>query len=624
MLSSIRSKTSSLVVKILFALLIAAFALWGIGDIFRSDQAQKPVATIGDIKYSQNEFRRDLKQSMDRFAAQMQGVQFTAQQFAQFGGVAQVVAQAINRNSLKVYAQEHGLGVSQATAVAEIQADPQFQNEARQFDRDRFTLVLDRLGMSEAGYVNEVQSDLVNQALYRAILSGITVPKPMADEVYLYQAEERTADVLVIPTASMTGIAAPDDAALKKYQTDHADKYKAPETRAATVLEASPEDFAAEISVGDDEIKAEYEAQKASFSTPDIREVEQVVVQEQAQADKIEEAVKGGTAFADAVNQVTNGDPVALGKVTKDKLPQEIADKVFAVAADGVSEPLTSPFGIHIVHVISSEPATTKTLDEVKDELKHNIALGKATEALDSIVKQLDDTLAGGASLEEAGAKLKLKVTKVAAVDKSGKDAAGAESGLKPEALTLIFTTDSGNQSSVTPLNDGSYIVVQTTGITPPADKPFDQVKEQIEVDWMADKQHEAAEAKAKEIAEKAKTGDLNAEATALGLTVKPSASFTRGKGDPDSEIDSGLAAGLFAVKQGETAVGESKDGPVVAKVTAITPADPKAHADDVATLIQGINNQIRGDLAAQFSEALRQEIKPQVNEDVINALIQE
>jgi peptidyl-prolyl cis-trans isomerase D len=624
MLTSIRSKSTSFIAKVLFGLLILAFALWGIGDIFRSDQAQKPVATIGSIKYSQNEFRRDLKQAMDRFGQQMQGMQFTAAQFAQFGGVAQVIAQAINRNALKVYAEKHDLGISQATAVAEIQADPQFQDATRKFDRNRFVLAIDQLGLSEAGYVNEVQGDLINQALYRAILSGITVPKPMADQLYLFQAEERAADVLLIPNAAMKDIPAPDDAALQAYQKEHADQYKAPEYRAATILQISPEDLVPDITVTDEEIKQEYEAQKAAFSTPDIREVEQVVVQDQAQADKIEAAVKGGTAFPDAVKQVTNGDPVALGKVTKEKLPTEIADKVFAVASGGVSDPLTSPFGIHIVHVISSEPATTKSLDEVKDLLKHNLALNKATESLDSIIKQLDDTLAGGASLEEAGAKLKMKVTKFAAVDSTGKDDKGAETGLKPEAVQLIFSTDAGNQSSVTPFNDGSYAVVQTTSTTPPADKPFDQVKEQLKADWLADKQHAAAEAKAKEIAEKAKKGDLQTEATALGLTVKQSATFTRDKGDALNDISPSLAASLFAVKQGETAVGDTKDGPVVGKVTGITPPDPSAHPDDVSTLTQAINNQIRGDLAAQFSEALRQEIKPQVNEDVINSLISE
>jgi peptidyl-prolyl cis-trans isomerase D len=274
--------------------------------------------------------------------------------------------------------------------------------------------------------------------------------------------------------------------------------------------------------------------------------------------------------------------------------------------------------------VIASEPATTKTLDAVKDQLKHNLALVKATESLDSIIKQLDDTLAGGASLEEAGTRLKMKVAKVAAVDSAGKDDKGAATGLKPELVQLIFATDAGNQSSVTPFNDGSYAVAQTTSVAPPADKPFDQGKEQVKADWLAEKQHEAAEAQAKEVAAQAKTGDLQAEAAAVGLTVKQSAAFSRDKGDAANDISPGLAESLFAVKQGETAVGDTKEGPVVGKVTGITPPDPKAHPDDVANLTQAVNNQIRGDLAAQFSEALRQEIKPQVNEDVINSLIQE
>src|ERR1051325_4563540 len=78
MLSAIRSKTTGWVAKILFVLLIVAFAVWGIGDIFRGDQAQKPVVQVGDVKYSQAEFQRDLKQQLDRFS-QQQGFQITAQ-----------------------------------------------------------------------------------------------------------------------------------------------------------------------------------------------------------------------------------------------------------------------------------------------------------------------------------------------------------------------------------------------------------------------------------------------------------------------------------------------------------------------------------------------------------------
>jgi peptidyl-prolyl cis-trans isomerase D len=348
------------------------------------------------------------------------------------------------------------------------------------------------------------------------------------------------------------------------------------------------------------------------------------VVQDQAAAEKIEAAVKGGTAFKDAAKSATGGDPLVLGKITKDKLPAEIADKAFAVPAGGVSDPLTSPFGLHIVHVISSEPASTKPLAEVKDQIKHQIALNKATESLDSLVQQLEDTLAGGASLAEAATKLKLKAKKVDQVDESGKDAKGQDTGLSHAAVTLVFNTESGNLSPVAPTASGTYIVVQVSGVTPPADRPFADVKDKVKADWLAEAQKAAATDKAKQIAARIKIGDLNAEATALGLTVKKSAAFTRDKGDPADAISPDLAATLFALKLNEAGVGSSKEGPVVAKVTSITPPDPKAHPADVAQTNTQLTDEIRNDLDAQFGEALRQELKPQVNEDVVNGLLQQ
>ncbi len=321
---------------------------------------------------------------------------------------------------------------------------------------------------------------------------------------------------------------------------------------------------------------------------------------------------------------MTGGDPVVLGKITKDKLPPEIADKAFAVPAGGVSDPLTSPFGIHIVHIISSEPGGTKPLAEVKDQVKHQIQLNKATESLDSMVQQLEDTLAGGASLEEAAKKLKLTAKKVDQVDQNGKDAKGNDTGLSRPAVTLVFNTDSGNLSPVAPTAQGAYIVAQVSGVTPPADRPFAEVKDKVKADWMAEAQQKAAEEKAKAIVAKGMMGDLNGEATALGQTVKKSASFTRDKGDAANAISPGFAQILFGLKLNEAAVGNSKDGPVVAKITAITPADPAAHPNDVDEATRRLTEQVRNDLGAEFGEALNQELKPQVNMDIVNNLLQQ
>ena len=49
----------------------------------------------------------------------------------------------------------------------------------------------------------------------------------------------------------------------------------------------------------------------------------------------------------------------------------------------------------------------------------------------------------------------------------------------------------------------------------------------------------------------------------------------------------------------------------------------PTGHFD-VEQTSQQLTEDIRNDLGAEFSEALRQELKPQVNEDVINGLLQQ
>jgi len=53
MLQAIRSKATSLVVKILFAVLICTFAIWGIGDIFRNRSTGETwVAKVGGLQIS--------------------------------------------------------------------------------------------------------------------------------------------------------------------------------------------------------------------------------------------------------------------------------------------------------------------------------------------------------------------------------------------------------------------------------------------------------------------------------------------------------------------------------------------------------------------------------------------
>jgi peptidyl-prolyl cis-trans isomerase D len=620
MLTSIRGKAKSWIVKVLFGFLIVAFAAWGIGDIFANRGLAKPVLQVGSMKYTREEFSRDLQAKLRQF--QQQGLQLNAQQFAALGGVDQILNQVTNRMLMTQYADKLDLTIPQSLVINEIQSNKAFHNAAGQFDRNQFLALLDQNGLSEARYVSMLGEELRLQQLTGPTFAPLTVPPALNDRIYAYLNEKRSAEYLVIPDANMKDVADPDQATIEKFYKDNIAQYQRPEYRSFVALHLKAEDFAKGITIPDDQLKSEFESRKAEFSTPETREVEQVVVQDQAKADAIVAAVEGGQSFADAVKANTGGAPVDLGEVAKDKLPPEIAEQAFALPADGVSAPLKSVFGLHVVHIKSITPGVTKAFDDVKEQLRHDLALAQAGDAMVSVVNQLDDTLAGGASVEEAAQKLNLTVQKVDAVDSAGNGRDGKDANIIPDILQLAEHTEAGQTSLVTTLSDGSYAVVQVTSVTPAEPKPLTEVADQVKQDWLTKARRDAADAKAKELADKVKSGDLAALGKQQGLELKVTQPFTRSQGDAANGIDESLAQKLFALKLGEAATGRTKDGAIVARVSDIIPAKPEEDKDQVEKLSKQLTQALRNDLQAEFLVAVSHDVKIERNNDIINEMV--
>ena len=619
MLTTIRKGSKSWLVYGLFGILIVAFAAWGIGDIFANRGLSEPVLEVGEFTYSQQEFDRDLRRRLQQF--RQQGLDINAQQFAALGGVDQIISQQTSQMLLRQYANKLNLTVPQAVAVADIQSNPAFRNGLGQFDRNRFLAVLGENGLSEAAYVQIRQDEMRMQQLTGPTFGALSMPPVLADQVYAYLNETRTAEFLVIPDASITEVKDPDQAALEKFYKDNIAQYQRPEYRAFTALHLKAEDFAKDVKIADDQVRKAFDERQAEFATPETRAVEQIVLQDQAKADAIVAAVKGGKAFADAVKEATGGAPVDLGEVSKDTLrPAEIAEQAFGLPADGVSDPIKSPFGLHVLHVKAVTPGSTKTFDEMKDQLRQELALAQAGDAMVSVINQLDDSLAGGASIEEAAKQLQLTPQKYDAVDSSGKNRDGKDANVVPEILQLAESTESGQTSLVTTLSDSSYAVVQVTGVTPGEAKPLTEVADQAKQDWLAEARRDAADAKAKEIADKIKSGDFASIGKSMGLELQTSKPFTRDKGD--GVIDPSLAQKLFALKQGEAATGRTADSAIVARVSAVTPAKPEENKEQVADVSKSLSGTMRKDLYAEFLVAVGQDVKVVRNDDVIQKMI--
>jgi peptidyl-prolyl cis-trans isomerase D len=627
MLTALRSKSSKFVLKILFVILIASFAVWGIGDIFRSGGRTMSLIEVGPVTVTQTELQAEYQRQMVQLQS-LYGSTFDAETARALGLVNRVVSDVVARSLLAVYTQQIGMRVTDDAVRQVIQGDATFRNDLGQFDRGRFEAWLSRNGMSEGDLVARLRGDIARNQLTASLITGVQAPQSLVSAVHDYRGEQRVAQTLRLAAADMPDVPVPTDAALEAFHQENVDRYQAPEYRALTILRLSPEDLAKEIQIADDEIAAAFENRRHEFDQPERRHLDQIVFPDEAAAKAAAEKLAAGGDFVEIAREATGGAPIDLGTVDKNGLAgsfAELADAAFTTPAGQVTAPTMTVLGWHLVRVLSVEPARAATLAEHREEVAYDLALEQAHDSIVSIANQLEDELAGGAALEEIGDKLDLPLTKVEAVDATGRTPDGATVDAvtrEPGLASLAFETEAGALSPLSDSTDGGYYVLRVDGITPAATRPLAEVRDQVAVDWLAAERAKAAAEKAASVVEQLNGGaDIAALAAELGREVKTSLPLTRDGEDVAASLDPVAVETLFTLKQGEAAAVAAEDDQVILRLAEIrAPADG---GDPVATaeLRDTLRRDLANDVVSQFMAALQQEVPVSVDQDAIDRL---
>ncbi|MDE1147757.1 MAG: SurA N-terminal domain-containing protein [Azospirillaceae bacterium] len=624
MLQFIRKFSGSWFSKILFVVLIICFGIWGVGRVGTtvSDQA---VARVGSTEISPEDVDRAFKQQVSRLRQSM-GPDLTNDQAKQMGLMRSALQDEIQRALIKEATHDFGLRVSEEAAAQKIADMPVFKGKTGQFDPMMMRMLLAQNNLTEEQVVAEVREDMARTEVTEALAAGVQVPAQMARDIVRYRGEERGAETLFVADKSMPDPGTPDQKALEDFHKAQAVRYTAPEYRALTVATLSTDAIAKAEDVSDDDLKKAYEARTAEFVKPEHRDVDQVLVDSQEQAQKIAKAAAAGKSLADAAKEA-GATTLPLAGVTKAELPAELQDVAFSLPQGKVSDPVHSGFGWHVIAITKIVPGSTQTLDEVKAKLVEQVKAERATDQLYDLSNKMDDALSGGASLDEAAQKAGAAIVKIPAVDKEGKDPAGKPVTTVPALAKVVqtaFTVATGeNSNMIEGERNKSYFAVRVDSIQAPAVRPLDQIKDQVVADWKASKRSEAAQAKAKAIVEKLKAGtpaDQVAKDMGAVYTRQPPVGRTPPKdvGMPAQLIDT-----LFTLKVGEVTSAAATDGQMVARLAAVV-AMPEPLMNQQTTIAQKqLRDGVAGDLYFQFMDALRQRYRITENRTLVQRLEQ-
>ena len=619
-LDAIRKRSGSIVVKVLFGLLILSFAAWGIGDFLTPKAQDRVVATVGAASLSAVDLERQAETEIRRMR-ELLGARFDREQARALGLYNAVLARMIQEAVLDQAALRAGLVVAETAVRAEIEATPTFKGALGTFDRARFQQFLQSAGFSEGAYISLLKRAMLRDTLIEAALAPVFPTQAATAVLYRERGEKRSAEAVVVKDTAQTAPVAPGEDEIATFHRANAASFTAPEYRAVTVARMEVDDIARETAVSEDDLMRAFESRAAEFDLPERRRIQQMVFRDEETAKRAAEELGRNADFAEIARNEAKMDPAAieLGALARDQIPADLADPVFSLSPGGVSAPLKSPLGWHIVKVIAVEPPQKRTLNDVREILSKEVARDKALDGLIGLANRFEDTLGGGATLEDAASAIGIRVVKVPGLDARGNGPDGkpiASEGLpKLDLLAQVaFATGEGAESPLTEMGESGYFALRVDKVIPPALKPLAEVRGEVLAAWRARKLSELAMAMAMSIESDVRAGEsLKAAAAKRKLAASEVGAIGR---DGGGALPPPAAAALFGLAgAGEIAVARGADGYYVVRLVAVHAADPAQDAQGLDKIAQDLAKAIGSDLQVAFETALRREIPVKIRE---------
>ena len=464
--------------KRLYYFVVAIVLLGGLAILF--DDAGRSfggggditVARVGGATVTSREFGEKRREILARF----QGVSAQELRARGFDVDLQAVSELTNGLAVETYASETGMRAPERAALDQIAAHPFFSDRATgKFSPKIYRNFLRSQGMTQDAFIQEVKNGVLRETLAGAVTPEVFPPRILSEPVYRYVREKRAAEIATIREEHLPNFAFdPSEADLRKYYADNKETFRMREKRDFNYLLLSPETVRDRINVTEAHVKAEYAAQKATeYTTPEKREVYQIIFENEAQAKKTRPLLKDGSYFFSSLEEAGfKISETALGYVTRDDLYGDAAETVFLLPKGKVSDVSQSDFGYAVYFVNDINPGRVLPLEEVSEKIREKlVTLGGEKYVYDALEK-LEEARAGGADIKTLAEEFGGKFAQVKNTPSFGDKQTVS---LPTEMLEGVFLYRPGEEAPMLETKDGYYFY-EIAAVSPSAVPEYEAV----------------------------------------------------------------------------------------------------------------------------------------------------
>lgn len=542
MLQELRDKSTGVVAKIIIGFIIVIFALWGTDEFFKSDAAADRAITVNGEKITETDILRGIQnrkqQLMSRYGESI-AAELTDEKLRQ-----PVIDTLIQRALVAQAAKKGGLAVSTAAINSEIVAEPAFQQDGV-FNQDRFLQILRIQGLTPALYQKSIAEDtVINQLQFAIANTSFVTPTELKNIVGL-AFQSRDFSYLVLPVEAVEKTVVVEDKDIKAHYDANNATYTTPEQVAVDYVELSTAELAKNITVTDEQVQKQFEQNTKAFVAKTERQAAHILfegVDAQKRAEEIKAKLAAGEDFAKLATEVSSdsgsknqgGD---LGFSAGDAFPAEFEAALAKLKVGEVSAPVKTEAGVHIIKLLAERGSKAPTFDESKGAIVDQLKRSEAESQFSLKVERLKELAYNADSLVDVAKDLGLTSQNTGLFTKTG----GKDLAAIPAFVTAAFSSEvleQNNASDIIELEPSRVVVLKKTDRKPAQLQSLDSVKDQITTVVRSEKVAAKLAEQAKGVIAAINGGSsLADQAKALGFEVKTATGATRNDSSTDMDV---------------------------------------------------------------------------------------
>lgn len=597
-------------VWILMGLLMLGLAGFGATNLTGT---VRTVATVGTQSVSVDDYARELQREIRAVEAQT-GQSLPMAQARELGIDRVALANLVGLASLDNEVAELGVSIGDQNLQQEILEVPAFQGVDGTFDREGYRFALEQAGLSETEFEDDLRRESARTLVQGAIMEGVEMPSTMTDLIIDYVYARRSFTVATLSADALaTPLPAPTDAQLQSYYDENSDQFTLPETKRLTYALLSPEMLLDQVELDDASVRRLFEEREAQYNQPERRLVEQLAFNDDAAArDAKAQLEVGGTTFERLVEdrELALAD-VDLGDKAIEDLG-EAGEAIFAAQVGDVVGPLPSPLGPALYRVNGTLAARITAFEEVEAELRDELAAERARRLIEAQAEDINDLLAGGATLEELTGETDMTVGEIDWTAESS-DGVAAYAGFR-EAAQRVSESDF---PEIGFLEDGSIFALRLNEVLPPRPEPLDSARDRVAAAWTAAETDKALRAQADGVLATLVTdGDF----AATGLTTRVENGLTRTAFLDGTPVD--FMNQVFEMEPGELRVIAGPGRAFIVRLDDILPPEETAELQQTqAAVAAQMNQALSRNLFDVYVRDAQTRAQPTLDQRALNAV---